>query len=288
MRGDNMTAEDFDLDAYLRRLSYDGPREPSLTVLGAIVAGHAAAIPYENIDVLLKRGVRLDIASLQHKLVRAGRGGYCFEQNTLLEAALNALGFSVTPLVARVVRGLPDPAGAARNHKVLRVDLPEGPYLADVGFGNLTPTAPLALCPEQVQETPHEPFRLMPQGGQFMLQARLGEAWDSLFRFALEPAPAVDYEMGNWFTSTHPASPFLANLIVARPITGGRTTVFNRRFTIRDRDNRTTRRVLDGVGDYRDVLVGEFRLMLDDNELAAIAAAMAAHGADEQVHPAFA
>ena len=284
-----MTLAGFDLGAYLRRLSYDGPREPSLAVLGAIVGAHAAAIPYENINVLLKRGVKLDLASLQHKLVDGRRGGYCFEQNTLLEAGLNALGFAVTPLVGRVVRGMPDPTEVGRNHKILRVELPEGPYLADVGFGSLTPTTPLGFHPEKEQATPHEPFRLMPHGDQLMLQARLGDMWDSLYRFTLKPAPAIDYEIGNWFTSTHPASPFIANLIVARPVAGGRTTVFNRLFTIRDRDNRTTRRTLGTVGDYRDVLVGEFGLALDDDELAAIAAAIvASHGADEQVHPAFA
>ena len=279
--------DDFDLDAYLRRISYDGSREPSLGVLSAVVAAHAAAIPYENIDVLLKRGVRLDLASLQHKLVHGGRGGYCFEQNTLLEAGLRSLGFAVTRLVARVVRGAPDPTEVGRNHKVLYVDLPEGPYIADVGFGSLTPTAPLALRPEQVQETPHEPFRLMPHGSEFLMQARLGEVWDNLFRFSLEPTPAVDYEMGNWFTSTCPGSPFLDNLIVARPVAGGRITVYNRRFTIRDHDNRTVRRPLDGIGDYRDVLVGEFGLALDDDELAAIVAAMASHAPDGAVHPAF-
>ena len=283
-----MASDGFDIDAYLRRVSYRGPREPTHAVLGAIVAAHAAAIPYENINVLLRRGVSLDPAALQQKLVDRRRGGYCFEQNGLLEAALQALGFSLTPLVARVVRGMPDPVDVGRNHKVLLVDLPEGQFIADVGFGSLTPTAPLALRPQDIQETPHEPYRLVPQGREFLLQARLGDAWDSLFRFALDPTPAVDYEMGNWFTSTHPASPFLGNLIVARPIEGGRTTVFNRRFTIRDRDNRTTRRVLDGVADYRDVLVGTFGLTLDDGELAEIAAAMAPHRADQEIHPAFA
>lgn len=140
-----MTVARFDLGAYLRRLSYNGPREPSLAVLGAIVGAHAAAIPYENINVLLKRGVQLDLASLQHKMVGGKRGGYCFEQNTLLEAGLNALGFAVTPLVARVVRGHSNPVEVGRNHKILRVELPEGPYLADVGFGSLTPTVPLGV-----------------------------------------------------------------------------------------------------------------------------------------------
>jgi N-hydroxyarylamine O-acetyltransferase len=282
-----MTADGFDLDAYLRRIRYDGPRQPSLAVLGDIVAAHAATVPYENINVLLRRGVDLDLAALQQKMVDGRRGGYCFEQNTLLEGGLAARGFAVTRLIARVVRGMPDPTQARRNHKVLRVDLPEGAYIADVGFGSLTPTAPLPLQPEHVHETPHEPFRLMPHDGELLLQARLGAAWDSLFRLSLEPTPPVDFEVSNWFTSTHPASPFLANLIVARPIAGGRTTVFNRRFTIRDRNNQTTRRVLDGVEDYRDILIGEFGLGLDDDDLAAIVAAMAAHPPDEAVHPSF-
>jgi N-hydroxyarylamine O-acetyltransferase len=182
---------------------------------------------------------------------------------------------------------MPDPTEAGRVHKVLRVDLPDGPYIVDVGFGNLTPTAPLALRPEQVQSTPNEPFRLMPHASEFLLQARLGDAWDSLFRFSLEPTPAIDFEMGNWFTSTCPGSPFLDNLIVALPTAEGRKTVFNRRFTMHGGGNRTTRRALGGVDEYRDVLVGEFGLTLHDGELAAIVAAMAPHAPADEVHPAF-
>jgi N-hydroxyarylamine O-acetyltransferase len=170
--------ESFDLDAYLRRICYDGSREPSLTVLGAVVHAHARAVPYENIDVLLRRGASLDLAALQRKMVRGRGGGYCFEQNTLLEAGLMALGFIVTRLIARVVRGNPSPDQARRLHKVLRVDLPEGPYLADVGLGALTPTVPFALRLEQVQQTPHEPLRLIAYNGESMLQVRLGSVWD--------------------------------------------------------------------------------------------------------------
>ena len=221
-------------------------------------------------------------------MVAGGRGGYCFEQNTVLEAALKALGYALTRLVGRVVRGMPNPAEAGRVHKILHVDLPEGPYIVDVGFGNLTPTAPLALRPEETQATLHEPFRLMPHdNNEFMLQAQLGDAWDNLFRFTLEPTPAIDFEMGNWFTSTHPYSPFVANLIVARPTPEGRATVFNRRFTLRNRDNRTTRRALVTIDDYRDVLGGAFGLRLDDDEYAAITAAMAAYATEDDVHPSF-
>ena len=124
----------FELDAYLRRIDYEGPLEPSLPALRGVLAAPSAPIPFENIDVLLKRGIRLDIATLQDKLVQRQRGGYCFEQNTLLAAALRALGFSIVTLVARVVRGLAESAATPRAHQLLRVDLPEGPYIADVGY----------------------------------------------------------------------------------------------------------------------------------------------------------
>jgi N-hydroxyarylamine O-acetyltransferase len=140
-------------------------------VLGALVSAHAHTVPYENIDVLLKRGVRIDIASVQQKLVASGRGGYCFEQNALLAAGLDALGFAVTCLKGRVVRGLPASIVPPSGHQVLCVDLPEGAYIADVGFGNLTPTAPVSLRPWRVCPTPHEPYRLMPYGNEFVLQA---------------------------------------------------------------------------------------------------------------------
>ena len=92
-----------DLDAYFARIGYDGPREPTLSVLGAIHARHPATIPFENLDPLLGPGVSLDLAAIQSKLVGARRGGYCFEHNALLQAVLEALGFKVTSLVARVV-----------------------------------------------------------------------------------------------------------------------------------------------------------------------------------------
>jgi N-hydroxyarylamine O-acetyltransferase len=274
----------FDLDAYCDRIGYAGPREPDLPVLQAVIAGHVAAMAFEDIDVLLGRGVRIDVASIQEKLVQRRRGGYCFEQNGLLEVALESLGFTVQPLAARVIRGLPPTAPAtARGHKLLRVNIVDDSYLADVGFGNLTPTAPLALRLEEVQSTPHESYRLMSRGTEFELQARLGDAWDSLYHFPLDPVPAVDYEMVDWFCATFPGSPFIANLIVARPGHRQRSTLFNRRFAIRDIDGKATRRVLNGFGDYHEILVDHFGLSLAEDDVAVIATTMEPHAADEEV-----
>src|SRR5439155_330953 len=98
------------------------------------------------------------------KLVDGRRGGYCYEQNTLLHAALAQFGFAVSTMMARVVRGVAADALTAKTHLALRVELPEGPHLVDVGFGNLTPTAPLMLNRHDAQATGHEAYRLQPLG----------------------------------------------------------------------------------------------------------------------------
>jgi N-hydroxyarylamine O-acetyltransferase len=125
----------FDQDAWLKRIGYDRSRDPTLETLQGLVGAHSAVIAYESIDVLLDRPPNLDLASLQEKMIARGRGGYCFEQNMLFRGGLRSLGYDVTSLQARVVRGLEIDAPRPMLHMVLRVDLPQGRYLADVGFG---------------------------------------------------------------------------------------------------------------------------------------------------------
>jgi N-hydroxyarylamine O-acetyltransferase len=268
-----MSGRDFDLEEYLRRVGHAGGRGPTLAVLQAIIAAHTATIPFENIDVFTRRGVLLDSNTLQRKMVQARRGGYCFEHNTLLREALVALGFAVTGLMARVVRGMDASAITQRTHMMLRVDLPEGPYVADVGFGNLTPTAPLALAPQEHQ-TRHERYRLTPLGDEWLLQARLGPEWANIYRFPLQPQFEIDCEVGNWFTSTRPGGLFVENLIVARPGEACRLTLFNRQLAVRHLDGRTERRELRGPQDYRTTLAATFGLALDDDELALLMSAL--------------
>src|SRR5216683_5812750 len=170
-----MPHEQFDIDAWLSRIGYDGSREPTLKTLRAVVTAHATAIAYESTDVLLDKPPSLDPASLQAKIIFGGRGGYCFEQNMLFRGGLRSLGYDVTSLQARVVRGLEIDAPRPMLHMVLRVDLPQGRYLADVGFGNLAPTAPLKIAPLIEQDTPHETMRFIAMGDELTLQSKLGE-----------------------------------------------------------------------------------------------------------------
>jgi N-hydroxyarylamine O-acetyltransferase len=153
--------------------------------------------------VLLDRPPKLDLAALQAKMIANRRGGYCFEQNFLFRAGLRSLGFDVTSLQARVVRGLAIDAPRPMLHMVLQVNLPKGPYLTDVGFGNLAPTAPLKLVADVEQDTPHEVMRFIRMGDELTLQSRLGERWAHIYRVVLLPRVNAEYEICNWFTASH-------------------------------------------------------------------------------------
>jgi N-hydroxyarylamine O-acetyltransferase len=151
---------DFDLDAYFARIGYGGATKPNLETLIAIHAAQVDSIPFENLDPLLGRPVKLDLDSLQAKLVASRRGGYCFELNGLFKAALDALGYSVTGLAGRVRWMSPaDAPLGGRSHMLMRVDLPDGPYLADAGFGAHLLDAPLKLRPGPDQSTPWAAYR---------------------------------------------------------------------------------------------------------------------------------
>lgn len=266
-----MTGSTIDLDAYLRRVGHDGPTAPTFSTLAALQAAHAAAIPFENLDVLLGRPIPLDAESLQDKLVRRGRGGYCYEQNSLFRLVLEALGFTVTALAARVVHRRPPGVVTPRTHLLLRVELPEGPCLADVGFGGPTPTAPLSFLAGIEQPTPLEPFRLLDRDGWLELQVRQDGEWQALYRFTLEPQHPIDLEMGNWFVATHPASRFVNHLIVARSTTSGRQGLLDLEHSVRDRESRAGRRRLDDGAAAVALIEREFEIALTADERRALA-----------------
>ena len=277
----------FNLDGYLNRIGYAGTREASLPALRGMIAAHSASIPFENIDPFLGRAPKLDVASLQAKMVASRRGGYCFEHNALLRAGLIALGFDVTSLVARVVLGGSADAFTPATHMILRVDLPEGPFLADVGFGHQTATLPLRLQPGLEQQTLHEAMRLRPASEELVLEARLAGCWQHLYRFSLRPTPDIDYEVGNWFCATYPGL-FTENLIVARAgAERMRHTFLNGRVTVRRDGEVVERRVVEGERALAVVLAEPFLLTLPDEGVAALLRQMSERGILGASNPIF-
>ncbi|TPI13744.1 arylamine N-acetyltransferase [Mesorhizobium sp. B4-1-3] len=260
---------DFDLDGYFARIGYGGPAEASLATLQALHAVHPRAIPFENIDALMGVSVGLDVASLQDKIFRQGRGGYCFEHNLIFMHALAALGFTVSGLAARVLWGQPEDAITARSHMLLRIELGGRAYIADVGFGGLTLTAPLLLQAGLEQRTPHETFRLVETGGQFRLQADIGGAtsagkWRTLYRFDMSQAYEADYRVASHFLSTHPSSHFLSTLVAALALPDRRYALRNNRLSTHHAGGRGEQREIATATELTHVLENQLAIVIPD------------------------
>jgi N-hydroxyarylamine O-acetyltransferase len=233
---------DNDLEAYFARIGYSGSSAATLETLLALHRLHPAAITFENLDPLLRRPVRLELGPLMNKLVRQRRGGYCYEQNTLFAAVLCRLGYEVTTLAARVQWGVPEAVVRPRAHMLLRIALPSGDFIVDVGFGLLTLTAPLQLRADLEQSTPHGVHRLVRISDEFQLQAKLAEGWAPVYQLSLQEQAPADWEVHNWFTSTHPDSLFTKSLIAARPVGDLRYALLNDRLSIHHTDGTIERR----------------------------------------------
>jgi N-hydroxyarylamine O-acetyltransferase len=205
-----------DLNAYFARIGYAGAREPTLATLHAVTLHHATSIPFENLDVLLGRGISLAPEAIFRKLVHEKRGGYCFEQNNLLLLVLRTLGYRVTPIGARVRWQIPRDVTPARTHLFLRVHLPDGDWLTDVGMGSASLTGAIPLEFDRDLATPHEKRRLVREDGRQFHQLWTGTEWTDCCEFTLDEMHPIDCELANWWTSASPASHFRTNVTVGR------------------------------------------------------------------------
>jgi N-hydroxyarylamine O-acetyltransferase len=207
-----------DLDAYLERIGLQG--RPTVA---EVHRAHATSIPFENLDPHRGVGVSLEPDAIQGKLVGARRGGYCFEQNLLLKAALEALGAKVDLMLARV-RLNANGAVRPRGHLVMRVEAEGAVWHADVGFGLGSLLDPLPFGPGQENEQSGWRFRVVEDGSLFVLQTFEGDRWIDVYGFHPQPVPFVDLETSNWWISTHPSSPFVSGLIVSTQDQHGKRT----------------------------------------------------------------
>jgi N-hydroxyarylamine O-acetyltransferase len=254
----------FDLAGYLNRIGYSGSHEPSIETLRAVHLHHAQAIPFENLNPFLRIPVVLDTDSLYQKLVLNKRGGYCFEHNLLLSEVLKSIGFNVKGLAARVLWNQPEGVVTARGHMLLLVEIAKEQYIADVGFGGLTLTAPLQLKPGVEQKTPHEYFRLTASNADYILEAKVQGMWKRIYSFGLHENFLPDYEVTSWYLSNHPTSHFVTGLIAAVPFEKGRHTLRNIDFATHYLDGSHERKRFEEVSQLRDVLQNTFGIVLPD------------------------
>ncbi len=255
-----------DLDAYFAHLGHEGRAAPTLETLQRLHALHARSIPFENLAAFLGEPVKLDTAALEDKFFRRGRGGWCFEHNLYFARVLQAIGFDVKTLAARVRWNVPAQVTTARSHMLLLVTLQARRYIADVGFGGLSLTTPLRLETGLAQATPHETFRLAAAGESYLLEVRLGEEWETLYRFDLHEQLLPDYEVSNWYLANHPQSQFVTGIVAARAAHDRRYALRNTRFAIHH-GGETRRRVLGSVAEVREVLERDLRIRLPETPL---------------------
>jgi N-hydroxyarylamine O-acetyltransferase len=274
-----MTDAPIDLDAYRRRIGFDGAATPTLATLARLIERHAATIAFENVEVLAGRVPDLGLDALERKMVRSSRGGYCYEQNTLFQAVLRTIGFDVAALEARVRTGVPSDVVTGRTHMALRVRIDGIDYLADVGFGGLAPTTPVRLGVEASTADRVGAYRLVAAGDDRLLQLVDGDQATDCYRIVASRPEPRDHELGNWFVATHPGSMLGRNLLAGIATPAGRLTLFNRKLTLRSR-NGTEETTLRSRADFARVLADDFRLALGDADLDAVMRAVGQHDAE--------
>ncbi|HTI46330.1 MAG TPA: arylamine N-acetyltransferase [Casimicrobiaceae bacterium] len=253
-----------DLDAYFERIQWGGGTRPTYDTLAGILDAHMRHIPFENLDVLLGRPIRLDIEGLQAKLVNARRGGYCFEQATLLGAALGELGFAFTAHTARVVLFAPRSA-SARTHMFLNVTLDDRAFVVDPGFGALAPRVPVPLVDGTTVTRGPDAHVMTRDGGYWVLRAKADPGMIDAWVTTLDLDNAIDFEMGNHFTATWPGSAFVSRIMLRAFGEDLRVTVMNRDVTVRRGDATETRQLADR-SELRALLARDFGFDLPEVE----------------------
>lgn len=210
------------LDDYLRRLQQPAPADASVDTLRRLHLAHRETFLFENVTIQTGGAISLALPDLERKFLDEGRGGYCFEHNTLFAAALRDAGFASTTLLGRVRRGPPE--RWARTHMVLQVDVAGDPWLADVGFGATGLIEPMPLRDGAIVEQDGFTYRLRCDTGTWVLSMRDAAGIEAdLYEFTGDPQTPMDVKVANHFTSTHPESIFRTSLTIQRTTRAERT-----------------------------------------------------------------
>lgn len=249
---------------YLQRLGYASPPPPTLQTLRDLQLRHVCTFAFESLSTLMHAPVPIDLPSVERKVLHEGRGGYCYELNQLFLALLLELGFDARGITGRVVIGGPPDAHTGRTHRLSLVTLDGVRYITDVGFGGMVPSSPLQLDTEAPQATAHEPYRLTLNQGSYTLWAQVGEEWRGLYVFDLQTQADIDYEIGNWYVSTHPGSPFVGQLKAALLAPGKRHTLANARYALHYLDQPSEKRTLESTDELLGLLRDTFGIRLPE------------------------
>ncbi|EPR71463.1 arylamine N-acetyltransferase family protein [Cyclobacterium qasimii] len=253
------------LKAYFKRIGFEGKPEINLDTLKELHNLHPQAIPFENLDPLLGTPVELTLPAVFNKMVKEGRGGFCFEQNLLFGAVLNTIGFDGVGLSARVFWEIGEGEIRPRDHMLLLLDLEGMKYILDVGFGSASFSSPLVLQQEGIQDTGDYQYRISLVSGFYYLEIRIKNSWRLMHRFGLEAQMLPDYEVVSWFLCTSPKSVFIKDLMVARSFPDGRYALYNNQFTVHKKKEKSVKKTLHSIEELTGILQEIFLIKLPEN-----------------------
>ena len=264
-----------ELAAYLRRIGLLAPPPPTPDGLAAMQRAHREAIGFENIDILLGRGVRIDMASIRAKLIDGQRGGYCFEHNTLFGAMLAAVGLPSRPLLARVWLRAEHGEAPPRTHTLRLVDIAGEAWLGDAGFGTaFVPPLPLVdgaetVSPDGMRHRLRVVSHMGAIGGAWMLERQAAGQWQAQYGFDTAEVAPIDLEQANHWTSSRPATRFTQGAIVSIVLPDGFASLAGRRLTIEQGGRHDVIEIADAA-DWRARLADMFHITLSADEVAAL------------------
>jgi N-hydroxyarylamine O-acetyltransferase len=257
-------SEKINLNAYFERVGFSGSIAPTLATLEVIHALHPPAIPFENLDPVMGRPVRLDQASLERKLLHERRGGYCFEHNTLFRNVLRELDFPVKTYAARMLWGQPEGGARIVSHMVLVAEIGGSPYLCDVGSGAFSLLGPLRMRAELEQAIGADTFRLMRDGELWRLEVQLAGVWRPIYQF--EPVELAETELLELNGIIEREYFERALLFAARPDKEARRNLSGNRLTIHRPEVEPERREAADVAELKTMLSDTFRIALPPAE----------------------
>ncbi len=281
------------VSAYLDRIGHSGPTDSSAETLRALHRVHMLAVPFENLDIQLRRAIVCDEARFLHKIIEERRGGFCYELNGAFAALLRELGFQVTLLSARVAHA-DGGDGPEFDHLTLRVDLPEkfvddpqssglnqsrrssdrrkvpaaagqastiiSTWLADVGFGDSF-LEPLHLESDIEQAQFGRIYRLKEVNGVFAMEVKSGDEWKRQYSFTLRPREIPEFIPMCHYQQTSPESHFTRQRVCSRATPQGRVTLSDLKL-IETRDGKREERELAGEEEWHAALRDLFGIVL--------------------------
>ena len=244
------------VDQYLQALGLQR-QAPDGAYLAQITQRHVATLPFASLGPRLGNDLPLDLPALCERLLVRRRGGYCFEQNALLFGVLEALGFTVTLVMARVLNNQDIHPGL--THRSALVTLAGERHLVDVGFGANGPRVPVPLSGEPSQEIDRRFQVTERRAGEFHLQVLKADGYYSLYGFELARYGAADCALGHFYSHRHPDAVFVNNLVASCVLSQEIRSLRNRDYRVITGNGETVQQV-ENAAALQDILTRQFDL----------------------------